>query len=941
MSVIQTLFNEFKPSAGWFQSNLIIWNKLEKGGYVSKGFKVEFQDNRAAANEVKNRYHEKINSFLRMMYQTSGNIRIQIGWSVDSDYKQELLAYDADTEKYAKNKWTYKTRKERFNRYWNMVKKRDLRKEKCYIYISLPILDKVKKNISGNDQLVSYDIILKNLGRTFNNIHTKMISTFGGDIGNVEITPMTDKLHFLHIFEYFHPGFHNRSLIDPYKNLLLYEKSRRDELGDPHYCWQEESIYKICCSSGIKGNKKRKDDCDFGFYQDGNYHDIIMLERWGTSTYPCQFYELTSLDILDYRITVNIYPVPLSQARSDLKKSIKRLRTEMRENESDEDNLISIETKRNRLFNYGAGVTFPFEVHYIIHVWDTDQTRLAAKVNSIKSTIETLSGANFYEIGRPEDQIQFRHIATPGWLFNSKKDYRIPAENTYLSDRLPISSTYTGLLKGAEAIYDGAMNNLIGVKNFINGTPQMFSVFGMSGSGKSATMVDLFSQTECFYDFTCIVEEGNSYGTWVKLMNEETLMVDPSGEFTINYFDTRKIPLANNFISGASALVAKMCGTIQDEDKMRVRRAMITHYIQSAYNDSFQEWSRNNENLIPEIARNAISVNKYWKQFMSKNCTKVEGWVEFKEKFKEEDSRALEVYDKVSEEEISRFIQTQKSELRNTAHAWYKPEDYPTHSHLCDVIATVPDTSQHSEEEIKKVLTILNQWRADRGDSGKIFDGVDNIELTRKIAHFELGMIPESADYMKPVVTFLVNNMVRNHILTLPRGSKKRMIFEEAGRLLAVEGGEKIISEGYAQFRKFNCLVTTIIQQYEKFKKSNIRATIIGNCKQYILLAQRDRADINDMGTSIYMPGTLRDSLSEYPQPEKAHCACFTYWTDDIPRPKYGTVKNIVSKEMLYVASTKGEDIEKRERELKVTNGDLADAITVLANKDNNREEVA
>ena len=161
MNIIQTLFNEFKPTAGWFQNDLIIWNKLDKGGYIAKGFKLDFPDYRTAANDVKNKYHNKINSLLRTAYQTSADIRIQVCWSVDSDYKQELLQYDADTQKYAKNKWTYKNRKERFNRYWNMIENRKLRRESCCIYVSFPIKEKVPLNLGSEDLLISYKGILK------------------------------------------------------------------------------------------------------------------------------------------------------------------------------------------------------------------------------------------------------------------------------------------------------------------------------------------------------------------------------------------------------------------------------------------------------------------------------------------------------------------------------------------------------------------------------------------------------------------------------------------------------------------------------------------------------------------------------------------------------------------------------------------------------------
>ena len=64
---------------------------------------------------------------------------------------------------------------------------------------------------------------------------------------------------------------------------------------------------------------------------------------------------------------------------------------------------------------------------------------------------------------------------------------------------LPVTSTFTGHLKTAEAIYDGPNNNLVGVETFSgskdNQSPQHAVLLGMSGAGKSVTVCDLLSQT--------------------------------------------------------------------------------------------------------------------------------------------------------------------------------------------------------------------------------------------------------------------------------------------------------------------------------------------------------------------------------------------------------------------------------------------------------------
>ena len=83
-----------------------------------------------------------------------------------------------------------------------------------------------------------------------------------------------------------------------------------------------------------------------------------------------------------------------------------------------------------------------------------------------------------------------------------------------ISCRFPQASPV--ISSGAEALYDGSNHNLIGVRNFLSGTPQLAVFLGMTRGGKSAFICDLLSQTDPYYDFTLIVEEGLSYGIWTQ-----------------------------------------------------------------------------------------------------------------------------------------------------------------------------------------------------------------------------------------------------------------------------------------------------------------------------------------------------------------------------------------------------------------------------------------
>ena len=102
---------------------------------------------------------------------------------------------------------------------------------------------------------------------------------------------------------------------------------------------------------------------------------------------------------------------------------------------------------------------------------------------------------------------------------------------------------------------------------------------------------------------------------------------------------------------------------------------------------------------------------------------------------------------------------------------------------------------EHDRDEINHVATLLAPWNEQR-----LVCGHSTFSLTGRIAHFDLTYIPESNKQLKELAGFLIANYGRQHIITLPRGSRKRVIFEEVSRTLDVPGGEQLVSEFYAQF---------------------------------------------------------------------------------------------------------------------------------------------
>src|SRR3989475_8643423 len=146
-----------------------------------------------------------------------------------------------------------------------------------------------------------------------------------------------------------------------------------------------------------------------------------------------------------------------------------------------------------------------------------------------------------------------------------------------------------------------------------NKTPQHAVLLGMSGAGKSVTVCDLLTQTEGYFGYTVIIEEGLSYGIYTATVEEgaRPIIIHPDGDLTINYLDTKGLPLTPDHLSAATALVARMIGTSVQEDKQMLRQAQIAKYINLLYEDAFQDWQKKRHDELLDIARHALALQKF------------------------------------------------------------------------------------------------------------------------------------------------------------------------------------------------------------------------------------------------------------------------------------------------------------------------------------------
>ena len=140
-----------KAPNGWISRDLYIWNELDRRGFVSKGFVLEIPDLRHGSDHALGGFHETVRRFLHTLEEST---RAQFRWSVDADYREELLSHKQITDERCKpDSWTAITRNERFNRYWQAMQSGRLRREKLVLFLSKritmnPPASAVRKSIS-------------------------------------------------------------------------------------------------------------------------------------------------------------------------------------------------------------------------------------------------------------------------------------------------------------------------------------------------------------------------------------------------------------------------------------------------------------------------------------------------------------------------------------------------------------------------------------------------------------------------------------------------------------------------------------------------------------------------------------------------------------------------------------------------------------------------
>src|SRR6516165_236314 len=404
-------------------------------------------------------------------------------------------------------------------------------------------------------------------------------------------------------------------------------------------------------------------------------------------TFPGIITALTGMGFQEYAITMNVYPKRVDKVIEREERHIQRLQIDAL-SERKQSLVTDLAAKQEKVNELQQGKVIPLTCLYVERIWHRDPDMLAARAASLKNAFISMGGAVVHHATIPENARQLFYQTWPGWTFGSYRVFDLAAEDSYLADMLPWSATFTGHLDGAEAIYNGARGNLVGVRIRLGNTPQHGVLFGMTGAGKSVIIADLLAQIGHRFGFRLIIEEGLSHGVLTQTQGCEPIIVNPNGNITINYLDTYQTPLSPLYLAFSAGLCLLLCGSEGLDSERRVlRNALIVENLQQLYTDVFNDWVIANEAAAGEVRWLACALDRYLKtRLKPAQSNFVDAFVSFRDWQMTDPDAAGAFLGELDEETVAEFSRAPASAalVRDLAFAYIKPEEFPTHSALIE-----------------------------------------------------------------------------------------------------------------------------------------------------------------------------------------------------------------------------------------------------------------
>ncbi len=486
--------------------------------------------------------------------------------------------------------------------------------------------------------------------------------------------------------------------------------------------------------------------------------------------------------------------------------------------------------------------------------------------------------------------------------------------------------THKGSLHGLD-LYEGKEGHT---------RPRMMLTCGINGSGKSVGAQGLLTQTDPYADVTVLIDIGNSHGDFIKVMSEgqsESLVIEVGSRHTVNYFDPSGLPFSSKHLHNVVATAHAMAGEKSDEDANRLRAALLEDCVLQFFSFWHEQWLKKK----PSRRRGLVNILASLRCFAEKREfgeSLTDAYVRFRDEC-QQGGEAFQSFDekviKAEIDDIEAEGESAERDLMALSFTRMSREEMPTHTDFCTWFSDRRESIDCDSEEARNLLTLLKVWCAG-GSKGKLFDGVNTIDLNAKYVHIELGRIGEGGSTLKAIASYVIASKVRDAMMLRPRRERKRVVIEEIGGFAGMQGGEEILKDFFERGRKYNIWTCAIIQQVSSLPE-RLSRSILGNCRLGWFCRQSEERDLKALQSVFNLPDAALDIIRSFPEPNLEHGAPFLCYEDlGGGRKRLTPCFDLATPEMLYVSGSSGEHYDARQKAL-AKHDDIIEGVLIEAHK--------
>jgi type IV secretion system protein TrbE len=876
----------------------MLWwgSALDAGTCLSRGARVEVPDLRSADNLTILDLRRQ-NAHLLALIGASSSLQVQ--WTVEDDFGGDLDAYAE--RKQGASPWCRRTCAVRREFYDQRIAEGSLRRERVHVYLGKRCAGLTAQDVRS---IPSCEAFLRQSAASLD----AQLRMFGMVHSIGRWAPMDSAAHVAHLRRFLNP-----SLAQLYPEGAETAPSGFDENRSVRAnCLRSDLEAFASGSAGERGSH---------LCFDGNFHAIFVMRELPRGTRPAMLLPILDAVNRGASITLGIRPLPVGPEIDRLRREIDELSaflTDRRAAGVEND----IRLRHSRIDSLLSSATIPFNLLFVVRVWADTPEAIAAKALAMRTALQGIDGAEFLQVNNAAQARHLFYETIPGNMGGTYRGWDIYVENHNLVDLMPISSTFSGHLGQAQALYDSPGRSVVGVRLVTpNGTPQHSIVVGVNGSGKSAFLMDLMSQTDGDWAYRFYQEEGMAFVTQAQLCGMKSLILRESGDSTLNPFDTLGLPLTSATLARVVRTCMKLVGLSRDEDRNRRREGLIGEYVRSHFGDCAEDWKNADEGRWAAVVRRALVADR----FRAGDDDFLDGHLALAELERGDPAGAAALLAAATEDDVLRHSINPRGRQNAEAMAFSMlgPEDYPRFDGLVALMRH-GRLSHHRSAGVAAELDFLSSELAkglrSGGVVGAFIDGATNLEIRGAGLHLDTSRLPEGV--LKDLAGFVVFDHVRQHILTLPRAASKVMLLDELRRILLIPGATEFVKELLAQMRKYRCVFLGAFQEPSQIDDIDPALTdlLLGQCKQYFLMRQNNADQVRRIGRVIGLPGAAERAILQHPlvehQQGSRKASYLTYFSRESSTPVSGTIRVEVDPAMLYVAESSGAVFDRRQKVL-------------------------